>query len=793
MASFDIDGLREAHLTVNAYSHSLVIQIMKLKPTILFFSITGLAVAQAQTSLPITKVEGRPSGVFTAPVVLGLRHERHGLGEVQQGRLLAGELLCMSCHSGTGVVKKVGPNLMDVGRRVDPSFIKEFIINPMRMDPGTQMPSLLEDLPKAKRDEAADALTHFLVSLSAKEFAPGGPNKEEYALGKKLFHRIGCASCHGSEQGVNLLHVPLKYGMDSLTAFLFQPRHVRPSGRMPDMNLTRGEARSIAGYLIGLERREGTGLKPVAVKVAAGKKYFEHLNCASCHELPGIKAEMSLAFGNLRAGKGCLSVEPMGVPHFYLSNEQRETIGKALNGIEKPFGDQARIQQTMAAFNCIACHTRDGAGGVSDSMFTHFGTDEEGLGNPARIPPTLDGVGVKLKPEWLRKVLFDAETVRPYMHTRMPQFGEANLQHLPMLLEKVDRLQKVEFPEVKRDNRRKYRESGHLLVGDKGLNCVACHNFNGKPSLGLKGLDLLTSFDRLQPSWFAHFMRDPQKFRPGIVMPNYWPGGEAVRKDVLEGNPDKQLLALWYYFSLGRSARDPSGIRAQGTGLKVSERTRVYRGRSRIAGYRGIAVGFPGGVNYAFNAQNGTLSALWSGEFVNVSWSGQGAGNFNPRARPVELAQDVAFYRLDKDDAPWPLRPVMDKDNPVNPNPLYPRNLGYQFKGYQLDDEGVPTFMYRTGEVAVEDRVNGVGFNQLNRLDRRFRFDASRAETVYLRALTGKVRPLTPKQFVTDAVKMWVPEGIALLRGEGDTRELLLKLKLPKGKSQVGIRYELLR
>ena len=481
------------------------------------------------------------------------------------------------------------------------------------------------------------------------------------------------------------------------------------------------------------------------------------------------------------------------MPHFYLSTVQRETIGKALKGIGKPLRDQARIQQTMAAFNCIACHTRDGAGGVSDVMFKHFGTDEEGLGNPARIPPTLDGVGAKLKPEWLRKVLFDAETVRPYMHTRMPQFGEENLQYLPMLLEKVDRLQKVEFPEPKRGDRRKYREGGHLLVGDKGLNCVACHNFNGNPSPGLKGLDLLTSFERLQPSWFAHFMRNPQKFRPGIVMPNYWPGGEAVRKDVLKGNPNEQLLALWHYFSLGRSARDPSGIRAEGTDLKVINRTRVYRGRSRVAGYRGIAVGFPDGVNYAFNAENGTLSALWAGEFVNVSWGGQGSGNFNPRVRPIELAQDVTFCRLDKDDAPWPLRPVMDKDNPVNPNPLYPRNLGYQFKGYQLDEEGVPTFMYRTGDVAVEDRVNEVAANRLNRLKRRLRFDAPKAETVYLRALTGKVRSLSPTQFATGAVKMWVPEDSVLLRGEGDTRELVLKLKLPKGKSDVEIRYELLR
>ena len=691
------------------------------------------------------------------------------------------------------MVKKVGPNLLDVGWRVDPSFIKEFIVNPMGMDPGTQMPSLLKDLPKAKRDEVADALTHFLVSLSAKEFVPDVAKAEEYAVGENLFHKIGCLSCHESEQGANLVHVPLKYGMDSLTAFLFQPLHTRPSGRMPDMNLTRDEARSIAGYLIGMEGRGGLRLKPEAVKVAAGKKYFEQFNCASCHKLPGIKAKPSLVLAKLRVGKGCLSEQPKGMPHFYLSTAQRETIGKALKGIGKPLRDQARIQQTMAAFNCIACHTRDGAGGVSDVMFKHFGTDEEGLGNPAHIPPTLDGVGAKLKPEWLRKVLFDAETVRPYMHTRMPQFGEENLQYLPLLLEKVDRLQKVEFPEPKRDDRRKYREGGHLLVGDKGLNCVACHNFNGNPSPGLKGLDLLTSFERLQPSWFAHFMRNPQKFRPGIVMPNYWPGGEAVRKDVLGGNPNGQLLALWHYFSLGRSARDPSGIRSEGTDLKVTNRTRVYRGRSRVAGYRGIAVGFPDGVNYAFNAQNGTLSALWSGEFVNVSWGGQGSGNFNPRVRPIELAQDVTFYRLDKDDAPWPLRPVMDKDNPVNPNPLYPRNLGYQFKGYQLDEEGVPTFMYRTGDVAVEDRVNGVAANRLNRLERRLRFDAPKAETVYLRALTGKVRSLTPTQFATGAVKMWVPEDTALLRGEGDTRELVLKLKLPKGKSEVEIRYDLLR
>ena len=45
--------------------------------------------------------------------------------------MLVGELMCVACHLGADTVKKVGPNLLDVGRRVDPSFIKEFIVNPM--------------------------------------------------------------------------------------------------------------------------------------------------------------------------------------------------------------------------------------------------------------------------------------------------------------------------------------------------------------------------------------------------------------------------------------------------------------------------------------------------------------------------------------------------------------------------------------------------------------------------------------------------------------------------------------
>ena len=730
------------------------------------------------------------TGVIASPVVPGLTG-KHGLSEPQKGRLLFSELRCVSCHADESVKQKKGPDLSLVGSRVNPDYIQKFIASPHNVDPGTQMPDLLAG--NSKRNEIAEALTHYLVSRTENSFIESVVKQDDVHSGKKIFNKIGCVNCHQPDKGVQLSHVPSKYGVDSLTEFLFQPLHTRSSGRMPDMNLTREEAKSVASYLIGFKAVKLSEFKPVAFKVAEGKKYFKQLSCASCHELEGQKGSRSFIMEKLRPDRGCLSVKPEAAPDFHLSQEQRVAINQALPALGDPLGAEEQIHQSLTAFNCIACHTRDGAGGVSNAMFQYFGTDEDGLGNPARIPPTLDGVGAKLKPEWLRKVLFDAENVRPYMHTRMPQFGEANLGHLPGLFEKVDQLPRVELSELKRNDRRKYRDGGHLLLGDKGLNCIACHNFNGKASPGLKGIDLLNSFERLQPSWFVHFMRNPQKYRPGIVMPSFWPGGEAVRKDVLEGDADEQIRALWYYFSLGRSARDPSGIRSIGTDLKVADRVRVYRGRSRIAGYRGIAVGFPGGMSYAFNAEYGSLSGLWTGDFVSVGWGGQGAGNFNPKGRPIELTQDVAFYRLAKEDDLWPLRPRMDKDNPVNPDPLYPRNRGYQFKGYQLDKNGVPTFIYQTGKVVIKDTsVAGVAEAIHESLLRKIEFTAPQAETIYFRALTGRLQQHSETEFTSDAVKLQVPEGAALLRGEGEKQELLLKLKLPKGKSGIQICYELL-
>lgn len=759
-----------------------------------------------------TIVAFAPEALWGSPVLVGL-HGEHPLGERQVGELLIGELRCGACHEDKlpRVLKmKDSPDLSELGSRINPEYLQRFIANPLKVQPGVMMPDMLVGHSPEKRKDVAEAIAHFLTARSSRAFSEVGVNQGDFSAGRKLFHDIGCIACHSPRneqekeiegQGLkSLAHVKEKYSHASLSEFLFDPHLANPSGRMPDMKLSKDESSDLAAYLVG---EKVSSIKPLKISkelVIKGRKYFREFNCVACHALAGEPAsKMASPISTTKAGRGCLAKRPKKAPDYDLSDSQRKAITKVLSEPRRKPSTQEEIAVSLTAFNCIACHSRDDYGGPSKAFLPYLHTSEEGLGNEARIPPPLTLAGAKLKPQWIRKVMFDGESARPYMHTRMPKFKEDNLIHLPDMLAKADKVESISFVEPKRQERGKIRSAGHQLVGDKGLNCVTCHNFNGKDSPGFKGIDLLASYERLQPSWFYRFMLNPADFRPGIVMPNYWAGGQGARKDILEGKTDAQIQAIWHYLSYGQGAPTPSGIHSPGSFLEVGKVVRTYRGRSRIAGYRGIAVGFPGGLNYAFNAETGTLSSLWMGDFVSVGWGGQGAGNFNPKSRAISLAQDLSFHALPDSETPWPLLPVMNKENPVNPDPLYPKNLGYQFLGYSLDDDFVPTFSYRIGEVLIEDMSLSVAKEGKTLLKRVLEMEVDEPQTIHFRALVGKIEKVSETSYKTPDLRLNLhangatPNALRPLGSDESSFELLLNLDLPKGKSQLRLDYDLLR
>jgi mono/diheme cytochrome c family protein len=769
----------------------------------------------------------------------------HPLTSSQAGEVLIAEFRCAACHTDiepSAVPEKSAPDLAEVGARISPEYLRRFLASPSSAHPGTTMPDLLSNHPEADRDRIAEALTHFLVAQSKAVFPAEAPAPIDRQQGQALFHSVGCVACHGPKEAlteaqqnpkrndgdnedsdkenddnedralaakqaveptaVPLGHVAAKYSLRSLSEFLFQPLRVRSSGRMPDLKLTPAESLAIAGYLVGEQPSAGAALAPDAALVVQGKKYFQQFNCAACHAIPGTPAAPPI--GSLMAAdltRGCLSKTSGRSPRFQFADGQVQAIVASLRAGSPADSDQVVVAKTLTAFRCIACHVRDDYGGVHDAHNPYFSGSELKLGDDGRIPPPLTLIGAKLQPAWMKKVLFDGESVRHYMATRMPQYGTANLQHLPGVLARLDVMEgqemKIPSPESRsaseREREKLLRQAGRELLGDKGLNCIACHNFNGKAPEANQGIDLLTSYPRLQPVWFNRYLRNPGAFRPRTVMPSAWPNGVAAHTTILGGNTDLQIEAIWYYLSLGTSAADPSGIRGVSTKLTVEDQAKTYRGRSRVAGFRGIAVGLPEKLSYAFNAETGTLSALWQGDFIGVNWSGQGSGDFNPSSEPITLAQDVSFAPLADESDPWPLMPVMTKQARTNPNPLYPKNVGYQFRGYSLGELSIPTFRYRSGTIEIEDRSVAAGAGDRQQLKRVLVLDSPTQQSVWFRALTGDIVQESDCVFRSGRLRLTIPPTETKQRSLSDEpqrSELLLRLQLPPGKTTLEFLYE---
>ncbi len=642
-----------------------------------------------------------------------------------KGLVLINKLNCVACHQGTtvpGLPSKQAPNLKWSAKRLNPDYLAKFIADPQQMKPGTTMPHLLG---KANRSgemstdsikETATAIVHFLISIDGNQYESTTQDDNAASVrGHELFQSVGCVACHAPrnelaieqplENSTPLGNLVGKYDAKGLTAFLEDPHAVRPSGRMPNMVLSHKEASDLSSYL--LQTGQPSDVKPnknwkldtaIAEK---GRGLFAELGCAKCHT--GLTNEKSAPnnivapnFTASNSTKGCLSHVAGNWPAFQLTNEDVQHILAALNQAVTNTADKTpavittlshaqQIDVALATFNCTACHSRDNLGGVSDTRSPYFLTTNLNLGEQGRIPPTLTGVGAKLNSKWMRDVLVNHRAIRPYMKTRMPQFGEQNIGHLVELFEKSDQLEKTAFATV--DDPEAMRKQGHTLVGNQGLNCVACHTYQFKLSDTMPAVDLTEMAERLKKDWFYQYMAAPQKFSPNTVMPSYWPDGKAIRSD-LPGDRNSQVESIWQYLLDGRQANAPQGVVREPLEIVVANETRMFRRSYPEIGKRGIGVGYRGGVNIAFDAEQLRLASIWKGKFADPSgvWFGQGHGNVRSMGPTIHLPKGPD---LDDQKQPW----TVDDGRPPQ----------HHFKGYVLDAARRPTLRYQFEAIDVED------------------------------------------------------------------------------------------
>lgn len=620
------------------------------------------------------------------------------------GTVLLREFNCLACHRNdrtrASLPLKPAPALKGLAGRADPHFVERFIASPLTVKPGTTMPDMMAALSDGARQAAAHEITHYLVSLSDTAFEVQEIQKESSKRGRELFHEVGCVACHSprDEQHVELLaedSVPLgpiqhKYSLNSLVEFLEDPLRVRPGGRMPRMTLSHWEAIDVASYLLDKEAA-GPSRLPFRLNpdvAARGKAQFDRLGCAKCHPLEGnASPPASLPLSEIRPASGCLSGKSGEWPRFDLSASQRKAIQAALTHEADQLSRKDEIAVTLTAFRCLNCHQRDELGGVTADRNPHFQTENPNLGPQGRIPPPLTGVGAKLNTKWMRQVLVSGRRIRPYLRTRMPQYGAGNVAFLVDLFQREDQLPPVEFALF--DDQKEMRTVGADLVGTGGLNCIACHTFQLKKAANMPAVDLTEMAERLKKNWFYHYMRHPQRLSRNTIMPSFWPGGQAMRKDILNGQADLQIEAIWQYLLDGRQARTPRGLIREPLELLATDEAVMLRRSYPGIGKRGIGVGYPGQVNLAFDAEQMRMAMIWKGKFADPGgvWRSQGHG----RVRPLgdSLMQFAPGPELDDPQSPW----IVDDGRPPD----------HQFKGYSLDARMRPRFRYHFSGVRVED------------------------------------------------------------------------------------------
>jgi cbb3-type cytochrome oxidase cytochrome c subunit len=517
----------------------------------------------------------------------------------------------------------------------------------------------------------------------------------DYSAVRRSMASVGCIACHtlpgedGSKfPGLRSLdRLGDKYRPESLKQRISEPRKFHPDSRMPDFRLADEQPQlldDIVQYLIAQkapagdkppaapdeeafrsrwneqianprERDRYEKLSPADRLRTLGRRIIETRGCTACHSLkdaPIVAAAPDIT--KTPTGRGCLAAEPkLPAVDYRLAESDRAALAALTAGLAEEHSSAvaplflAADQQRRNG--CVNCHATDRLESPFAQRILSFvppATDQtiHDIG-----PPSLAGIGEKLTTNVLQEVIDGKTRARPWMALRMPHFKPEHVAALPEALVARDGIApraktSTTLPSLAGDDAAppsdELLETGRQLIGRTGLNCVSCHDMRGVKSIGVRGPDLANVAKRVRPEWFEQWLLDPQRLAPGTRMPSVFFGGKSAAPQYLRGDPQQQLEAMWAYLAFGSKLPLPSlappaaAIVAGGENPRYTptDKPMIIRGfMPGTAGMRGIALGTPGGMHFAFDSERCALAAVWTGDFAEI-----GGWYDNGRGRPEE-------------------------------------------------------------------------------------------------------------------------------------------------------------
>ena len=473
------------------------------------------------------------------------------------GRTLFIEYRCGACHvesDGRRLDDNLLPgiNLDGINDRRYTAWLKDWILNPQSLGSHARMPSLFRG---AKAVDEVSAVVAFLRSTTAKKTSEAHLGIEgDVTAGKILFNDLNCIGCHQLGEGgpdgedrISLDLVSQKFRRGDLVGFLRNPSEHYPAIQMPDFALTQREASNLAAFLAP----NPAFAEVVAVDVEPrllreGRELVNQRGCMNCHE--GLREELGESHKPkgieiVNVENGCLASDldlNREGPEFSFRDDDRRVLRLLLENDRSSLKREVAREAAgryLSSLRCSACHG-----------------ELEGI-------PSVGHFGAKLTANWMSLLLKGQveEKSRPWIAFRMPAFP-AYSDQLAVGLSHRHGYSGQPSPEEAIDQ--ELANTGRQLISPiGGFSCVSCHGVGEmRPTqvFESEGINFALSGARLRKDYYRRWILNPLRIDPSTKMPVYFDEeGNSPLYDVLDGDTNRQLDAIWHYLLQGKDMIPP--------------------------------------------------------------------------------------------------------------------------------------------------------------------------------------------------------------------------------------------
>lgn len=192
-----------------------------------------------------------------------------------------------------------------------------------------------------------------------------------------------------------------------------------------------------------------------------------------------------------------------------------------------------------------------------------------------------------------------------------------------------------------------------------------------------------------------------------------------------------------------------------------------------------ISIGEISKINYSYNMKQGALFQVWRGDFLDVTgmWQDRGGSQVaSALGNPVQLSSTPILLTLADANTSWTNK--------------YGETDDFKIKGYDIDENGRPTFKYLYKDMQIDDRILPEDDSKV--LSREISISSATSPTnLYAKIGEGKdISQLPDGSYSIDGKQYYIQivdigKSKAMIRQSGDKKELLVNVVFDANKAKI--------